>query len=672
MNVYKDLVQTIRTRKLAFFLILVTAGVGMSLVWLHQINYGVGVSPDAILYISVAENLSINRGFANLYGGIYSYPPLFSSVLTLAISLTGENGFYAAKYVNIGIFGLTIIAVQVWIYPKVNSKFWLVWAGAICALSPALIHISSYARTDSMYVLFAVLSLYKLDRWLTQVKQSNLILSAVYASLSCLTRFAGLAVILTAFLIIGLRKGIIFRAKIRYITVYFLIAILPPVIWLLRNYFSIGELTPYSEDGGSFSSILYQVKWEFIRMVLGDLGDHYLWLLSIRLGITVESMRDYFLIFSAAILGAGVVYLYRKGMGGGLSVPLVFVSVYVLFYSAAFQFDFTSFLPRYLFPMHVPLLVIVAIVLDRSLKRASQSIKWPLILRRNISKAVGLVALGFMILLVPPTIKSIKAWQENGISYASKYWAESETNHYVDSITIDGLVYSNRARVLFTRMDISDKARINFRPLPSPLSRIDHYYWDDRDYSWEDRNRGHELDRHVIWYNLRYPTTDPPYDFLTVASLSGLKIATIMEDGVVLADKGVEPALVLDAVLKDARLVVRTEFDVYLDDNRIIYLADLCREVNGEAPFFLHIVPANPDDLYDQGKVSDINFDNHDFNFDREGLRFGERCAAIRNLPDYDIELIVTGQYDLEGEIFWKENIYLEGKYLQPDLRRSQ
>ena len=625
----------------------------MGLVWLHQINYGVGVSPDAILYLSVAENLSMNRGFADLYGWLYSYPPLFPSLLTLVVSLTAENGFHAARYVNIGIFGLTIITVLVWIYPKVSSKFWLVWAGAICALSPGLIHISSYARTDSMYVIFAVLSLYKLDRWLTRVKQSNLILSAVYASLSCLTRFSGLAVILTAFLIISLRKGIVFRAKIKYITVYSAIAILPPMIWLLRNYFTIGKLTQYSEDSGSFSSILYHVKWEFVRMVLGDLGDHYLWLLSNRLGITIGSMRDYFLIFSAATLGASVVYLYRKGMGGGLSVPLVFVLVYALFYSAAFQFDVTGFLPRYLPPIYVPLLVIVVIVLDRSLKRSSQSIKWPLILRRNMSKAVGLVALGFMMLLVPPTITSIKAWQENGISYASKYWDESETNRYVDSITIDGIVYSNFARVLFTHVDISDKAKVSFHQLRSSLSAND-YTWDDRDYLWEDRSRGHELDRHVIWYNAKYR----PYDFLAVASLSGLKIAMILEDGIVLADEGFEPVSVLDAVLRSARLVIRSEFDIYLDESRIIYLAEPCREINTEAPFFLHVVPASLDEPADQRKAPDINFDNHDFDFNQEGFRFGERCAAIRNLPDYNIKMIETGQYAPEGGTLWREEIY--------------
>lgn len=658
------LIQTIRTHKLVAFFILVAMGGGMGLVWLHQINYGVGVSPDAILYVSVAENLSVDRGFARQYGGPYGYPPLFPSLLTLTISLTAENGFYAARYVNIGIFGLTIIAALVWVSPKLHSKFWLVWASAICALSPALIHISSYARTDSLYVLFAVLSLYKLDRWLTQVKQSDLIWAAVFASLSCLTRYTGFAVILTALLMISLKRGITLWAKARYMNTYLLISALPSVIWMLRNYFKFGRLTPGHTSENDLLAILYNsARGEFTKMVLGDLGDR--WLLSERLGITVSTMRNLFLVFSAAILGAGIVYLYRKGIGGGLAVPLVFVLIYILFLSASWQLDIAAFFPRYLFPMYVPLLVIVIIVVDRSLRIFSQSIKWPLILRRNISKAVGPVALGFMILLVPPTIKSIKEWQENGISFASKYWVESEINRYIDSITISGIVYTNKANVLSTHMDITDKTRVSFRPLPRSLSHIESYYWDDRDYFWEDRDRGHELDRHVIWYTEKYPatrSTDPRYDILTIASLSGLKIAAILEGGVVLADEGFEPALLLDVVLKDAQLMVRSEFfDVYLDDSRIIYLADLCREVDGAAPLFLHTVPANLDDLPDRRKTLnalDVSFDSHDFNFNGQGFRFGERCAAIRNLPDYDFELIITGQYTLDGDTLWKEEIY--------------
>ena len=659
MNALRGLVQTIRTRKLvAAFISIIVVG-GMGLVWLHQVNYGVGVSPDAIHYLSVAENLSIGRGFTGLHGGKFSMPPLFEFLVTLGISLTAENGVVVARYVNIGCFGLIIITVLAWLSPKVHSKFWLVWAGAICALSPALIHISLFAQNDSIHVLFAILSLYELDKWLIRSKKSSLILAATYASLSSLSRYTGFAVILTAILMISLKRGIIFRTKARYITIYLLISALPSAIWMLRNFFKIGRLTHAYWGESDFRSTLFGYKWELIKMIIGDLGDHYLWLTSQTFGITVASMRDYFLIFLAATLGVGIIYISRQKMGGGVTVPLVYILVYILFLSASFVFGIAEVEPRYLTPIYVPLMVVTVIVFDGSLKIFAQSER-----RSRTSKGVGLlIAVGLIILLVPPTIKKIGLWQESGISYASKTWTESETTRYVTSNPVSGIIYSNYSKVLFTHLDISDKVNISFRQLHRSFSDNDYHTWDDRDYRWRDENHSdkidhnREIDRHVIWYTSKFSAINPPYDFLTIASLSELKIALILEDGVVLADEGLEPASALDAVLKDAKLVVRSEFDIYLGNSRIIYLADPCI-INSDTLFFLHIVPADPDDLPDQPEASDVVFDNHDFDFERDGFRFGERCAAIRNLPDYDIDVIRTGQYDSQGDVLWKEEIH--------------
>lgn len=659
MNALRGLVQTVKTRKLVAAFIWVTVVGGMGLVWLHQVNYGVGLSPDAVRYLSVAENLSISRGSTGLYGGEFIRPPLFEFLVALGINLTAESGSVVARYVNIGCFGLIIITVLIWLSSKIHSKFWLVWAGAICALSPALIHISLYARTDSIYVLFTILSLYELDKWLIHSKKSSLILAATYASLTSLARYTGFAVILTALLIISLKRGVILRAKARYVTIYLLISVLPSAIWMLRNFLKLGGPIDTDPTENDLYFILFNAKWGFIKMLLGDLGDHYLWLLGQKFGITVTSMRDYFLIGLAAILGVGIIYIYRQKMGGEIAVPLVFFWVYILFLSAALILGITGFWMRYLTPVYVPLIVVIVIVLDRFLGISTQSR-----IRNITSKGVGLIAIGFAILLVPPTIKQIRVWQESGISYASKAWSESETTRYIKSNPISGIVYSNYTRVLFTHMDITSKAKVSFRNLHRSLSANDYHTWDDRDYLWRDKNHSNEadhsreIDRHIIWYTSKFSAVDPPYDFLEIASLSELKIALILEDGVVLAEKGLEPALALDAVLRDARLVVRSEFNIYLDNSRIIYLADPCRDINADDPFFLHIVPANPDDLPDLLNASrNIDFDNHDFDFDRDGFRFGDKCAAIRNLPDYDIEMFRTGQYNSQGDVLWKEEI---------------
>ena len=80
--------------------------------------------------------------------------------------------------------------------------------------------------------------------------------------------------------------------------------------------------------------------------------------------------------------------------------------------------------------------------------------------------------------------------------------------------------------------------------------------------------------------------------------------------------------------------------------------------------FFLHLYPADVNDLPDHRKQH--GFDNLDFRFDNYELPLTERPVAVRELPDYAIARINTGQYLVnedgsytplwEGEIRFVEN----------------
>ena len=648
-----------KTNKLVAVFILLSV-VGMSLVWIHQSSYGVGLSPDTMLYLPVAESLSNGYGFRALQGGNFSLPPLFELAVAGLAALGIEDVFVAARYVNIITFGLIILVSLIWISNRVNSKFWLMWAGAACALSPALLHVSLYARTDSMSILFSVLSLWKLDKWTVNSKDSNLILAAMYASLSSLTRYTGFAVLLGSLIVIGFKRRTMLWQRIRYIIVYFVVATLPSGIWMLRNYFTIGRLTaPYEWESHNWFNILDSASWELTKMTLGIAGSDYLAKVSERLGISQLSIRLFFLV---ALIVIFLVYIYcqRKPVKSrGLAIPLVFILVYALFISASFILGVTYYLPRHLAPMHVPILVVIAIIFGHISVSWQTSIFKTLanIQRYVASVIVRLVAVWYIILLIPPTIDSIKHWREYGTRFSAKYAAESETVQYLISNPLSGIVYSNIAGLVYTNMDVPGDDRVSIHQLRRQFSRNNEYNWDDNDYVWGDRSHATDFDRSIVWFHFKYSSYDPPYDFVQIAHLSGLKISRVLEDGIVLTGEGLSPLLAVDAVLGDARLVASSKFNLYLDDRRLIYIAESCRDFDPEFPFFLHIVPADPDDLPDHRKALGSSFDNYDFSFNREGFRFGERCAVIRNLPAYDFIHISTGQYIPEGDQLWREEI---------------
>ena len=99
--------------------------------------------------------------------------------------------------------------------------------------------------------------------------------------------------------------------------------------------------------------------------------------------------------------------------------------------------------------------------------------------------------------------------------------------------------------------------------------------------------------------------------------------------------------------------VVRSDFDVYIRENTLIYAKEPCARADTEAMFFLHLYPVDVNDLPDHLRQN--GFDNLDFDFDGRGLMFDDKCLAEAPLPTYGISEIGTGQYvPGEGQV-WKE-----------------
>lgn len=122
--------------------------------------------------------------------------------------------------------------------------------------------------------------------------------------------------------------------------------------------------------------------------------------------------------------------------------------------------------------------------------------------------------------------------------------------------------------------------------------------------------------------------------------------------------------------LSDMILLIRSNLEVYLDrnENRLVYVKDQCRsartfstqssQLPAEPLIFLHLIPADVDDLPDHRKR--YQFDNLDFRFDdyRIDIQPGELCISVRKLPAYDIVGIRSGEYTDEGRL-WGADVSL-------------
>ena len=104
--------------------------------------------------------------------------------------------------------------------------------------------------------------------------------------------------------------------------------------------------------------------------------------------------------------------------------------------------------------------------------------------------------------------------------------------------------------------------------------------------------------------------------------------------------------------------IAQSHFDLYLTDNALAYIKEPCAPGDTNARFFLHITPADPAALPADGR--ERGFANMDFRFSDYGAHAGDICAATRDLPDYAIERIRTGQKAVAlGGDGWRADIDL-------------
>ena len=101
---------------------------------------------------------------------------------------------------------------------------------------------------------------------------------------------------------------------------------------------------------------------------------------------------------------------------------------------------------------------------------------------------------------------------------------------------------------------------------------------------------------------------------------------------------------------RDRKPALRSNFDVFLTGNGLLYEKQPCLEDDTDARFFLHLIPVDVNDLPDHRRQ--YKFDALDFDWD--GLTAYGVCWTKVPLPDYDIAHIRTGQQVPGEDAIWE------------------
>ncbi len=406
------------------------------LVLARQIGCGPGLDYDSLQYVSVARSLLEGEGFVNAKGNLQMlWPPLYPLVLAAAGGVAGLDPLEVAGPLNALFFGLTVFVAGRYLMRRTASPWPAAWGCAALALSIPLADVSSWILSEALFMSAAVAALISIDGFLSGGRTRSLIAAAAWGAAAWQARYIGVATPLFAGLaLLFFRRG---RRRVWEAAAVWLSAGAAMAPWMLRNYLLGGALT--GDRGGA-------------GVPLGRV------MRGVAEGFAGWAHFELPAAAAAVALGAAAWGALRAGAGGGrraaesgdggarraaVALWLGFALTYGLLLVAAMASGnaFSRVWPRYVTPLHIPLIMAAALALDglfrRLPRRGARGAT-----RVALAAALGLWTAGQVL----PNARHIarkNAGEIGEAAYNTPRWTGSETLAYIRENPMAGAVYGN-------------------------------------------------------------------------------------------------------------------------------------------------------------------------------------------------------------------------------------
>ena len=624
------------------------------LMLLRQVNYGIGLQADSIGYLPAARNLAAGNGLVMASGWpLALWAPLFP-VLTAIPGFFGLDALPAASLVNAAAIGGLVFVAGWRLRRSGGGTLPAVWGTLAVLLSIPINQQGYQAVSEPVFLLFTMLALAQAERFLDGGKRSALVWAGVFTALACLARYIGISIIITVVLLLLLNSDR--RAERAKNAAWY--AVIPVVVlgaWMVRNWLLTGFVT--GNRPAADKTVVDNVT--AAGEVLASWALPGAWSEGNLLVVGVLA-----LVVLAPAVGAGVLAVrhYRQlgRLRGDLTVPVTFALIYIVLLVASGSVTLLAELDhRLMAPAYVPLVFAAAAMLGWWLRRnaADAAVGH----RRNASDtAVGqrrgrmagalrlAPVVGLFLWLVYPAAANAVDLQrtitEGTGQYSNARWVDADLLEYMAE-HLEGLEYgrlhSNNEQLPYFHAGVPAVF------LPHDRSELYRIY----------QNRTATEGIYVAWF------VDERYrgayrrGYSRDELVESLPAATVLFE----SEHGALFYVSPESIRRDFDAVVRgigapaasAVYDVYLGDRRLLYRKETCAAEDTAARFYLHIVPADVDDL--PGDRQGYGFANRDFDFDHFGLRIGDSCLISVPLPEWEFTVIRTGQFTGAGRIWESE-----------------
>jgi hypothetical protein len=228
---------------------LIAALAGFCIIIYLTRHGGIGVSPDSVRYISVAENLGTEgalKDFSQV--PLMDFPAFYPIFLRGVMLLTGLKPLIFGPVLNALLFALVIYLAGIIMNHFRYGSRWLKLLLLSCiVLSPSLQEIYTMLWSETIFLLLLLLLIIALYRYYRVYSLRMVLVLAFVAGLSCVTRYAGIGFIVTAGFLLLVSPGLPWRKRLLHFAVFLPSAAVLPAINIIHNTLASGTMTGYRE-----------------------------------------------------------------------------------------------------------------------------------------------------------------------------------------------------------------------------------------------------------------------------------------------------------------------------------------------------------------------------------------------------------------------------------------
>jgi len=454
--------QMAETQWIVPLLLLVAVSAAAAAIVLYATNVAPWAFSDGAGYLMLARNVLSGQGLGLMrasgeFQTLSMQPPLYPLSL-VALGLTGVELLTAARWLDVALFVIAIAMVATIIY-YVSRRVWLgVAAAAVALATPSLVTLYTGTLSEPLYFAASLGSLLLLLLYFDSVRRRILVVAAILAGLTVVTRYLGVAYVgagVLGLLLVG--SGTRWR-RLLDTALFAGLAALPTVLWFAWINAQEGSAAPRQwiwDFTGLWARMepirggLVAEFWDWIPFANAADAVPYRYQLGI-LVVVGAALAALLLTSATRLRGDSSISLRRQSAWQLICLMGIFTLAYIAVLSGVFLFgrpplDAADIDQRILTPVYFGVLL-SAFALVPLLRRA-----WPQ--KRWVMAAPLILTALALAWFIPRSWRDIQRLHATSAGLTAQSWMSSETMESARSLPEAISIITNESTALMFHLD---------------------------------------------------------------------------------------------------------------------------------------------------------------------------------------------------------------------------